>query len=311
MIKLENVVKNYGDIKALQDISFEIKSGEIVGLLGPNGAGKSTTMKILTGFIIPDEGEVTIEGKAVKDNLVFAKSLIGYMPENNPLYKEMIVEEAINLSMDLHNVPHKDRKKKVKSVVKSTGIQDVFYRPISELSKGYKQRVGIAQVLVHDPKILILDEPTEGLDPNQRTEIRNLIKSLGKDRTVVISTHVMQEVEAMCNRILIINKGKVILDDSKESITNKRFNTNEVIFAVKNDTAKITQNDLKDLKVKSIAEINDNKKVAKFRISAENLEVLFKDISELVKKNNWIIYELSTKQLNLEDLFRELTKTEK
>lgn len=311
MIKLENVIKNYGDNKALQGVSFEIKKGEIVGLLGPNGAGKSTTMKILTGFIIPDDGEVSIQDKSVKDNLVFAKGLIGYMPENNPLYKEMIVEEAINLSMDLHNVLPEKRKSRIRAVVKATGIQDVYYRPISELSKGYKQRVGIAQVLVHDPKILILDEPTEGLDPNQRSEIRNLIKSLGKDRTVIISTHVMQEVEAMCNRILIINKGKVILDDSKEAITNKRYNSNDVIFAVKSKSAKITTNDLFSLKLKSITEINDSKDVAKFRLAVENLEELFQDINELVKKNNWVIYELSTKQQNLEDLFRELTQSKK
>jgi len=310
MIKLQNVTKKYGENVALDGISLEINSGEVVGLLGPNGAGKSTTMKIITGYLIPDSGDVTMENKSVQDNMVFAKNQIGYMPENNPLYKEMIVEEALNLAMDLHKVPKKERKSRIKYAVNATGIQSVFYRPISELSKGYKQRVGLAQVLVHNPKILILDEPTEGLDPNQRNEIRSLIKNLGKDRTVVVSTHVMQEVEAMCNRIIIINKGKVVLDDSKESITTKRFNSNEIVLALKSatkDGRKINQNDLEGLKVKSIMEINDDKNIAKFRLSSTNLDELFKDINEMVKKNNWIIYELSTKQQNLEDLFRELT----
>ncbi len=308
MIKLENITKKYGDLTALDGVSFEIDKGEVVGLLGPNGAGKSTTMKVISGFLIPDSGKISIEKKEVKDNMVFAKKLIGYMPENNPLYKEMIVEEAIKLALDLHSIPKSEHKKKIDYVVKATGIQDVFYRPISELSKGYKQRVGIAQVLVHDPEIMILDEPTEGLDPNQRNEIRNLIKELGKDRTVVISTHVMQEVEAMCNRIIIINKGKIVLDDTKDAITKKRFNTNEVYLALKSSGKKVKQNDLKSLKFNSIAEINDDRKTAKFRITSENLDKLIKDINDISKKNDWMIYELSVRQQNLEDLFRELTQ---
>lgn len=233
MIKLSKITKKYGKINAVDNLSLEIKNSEIVALLGPNGAGKSTTMKLISGYLMPDLGKVEIDGLDLKDNLIESQRKIGYMPENNPLYKEMLVRDAIQFSMELHGVKKSLWKERIDYVVKSTGIQNVYYRPISQLSKGYKQRVGLAQVLVHDPKILILDEPTEGLDPNQRLEIRNLIKSLGKERTVLISTHVMQEVEAMCTRVVIINRGKVVYDESIEKTTQalaKRKLTLEELF---------------------------------------------------------------------------------
>ena len=195
MIELKNVTKEFDGKIAVDNISLKINKGEILGFLGPNGAGKTTTMRVITGFLVPDKGEVLIEGENMYNNPVKYKSLIGYMPENNPLYKDMLVKDSLNFIMDLHKIEKSKRKEKLDEVVKSTGIQSVYYKPISELSKGYKQRVGIAQVLIQDPEILILDEPTEGLDPNQRVEIRDLIKRMGKERTVIISTHVMQEVE--------------------------------------------------------------------------------------------------------------------
>ncbi len=233
MIKLSKITKTYGKVNAVDNLSLEIETSEIVALLGPNGAGKSTTMKIISGFLVADEGKVEIDNKDLKDNLIESQRIIGYMPENNPLYKEMLVRDAIQFSLELHGVKRSLWKERIDYVVQSTGIENVYYRPISQLSKGYKQRVGLDQVLVHDPKILILDEPTEGLDPNQRLEIRNLIKSLGKERTVLISTHVMQEVEAMCTRVVIINKGKVVYDESIEKTSRdliKRKITLEELF---------------------------------------------------------------------------------
>lgn len=218
MIKIDQIVKTYGDIVAVDHISTEIKTGEVVGLIGPNGAGKSTTMKIITGFLTPDSGEVLIDNISVNENPIYTKSIIGYMPENNPLYKDSQVKDIIKLSLKLHNIPKAQWEDSIDYAVNSTGIGEVYYRDVNTLSKGYKQRVGLAQVLVHNPKILILDEPTEGLDPNQRFEIRNLIKTLGKDKTIIVSTHVMQEVEAMCSRVILINRGRIVIDEGAEKL---------------------------------------------------------------------------------------------
>ena len=227
MIKIEHLVKNYGSNCAVDDISLHIKKGEIVGFLGPNGAGKSTTMNILTGYLSSTEGTVEVAGVNVLDDALGAKKHIGYLPEQPPLYLDMTVEEYLNFVFDLKNCKL-NRKKHLAEVCETVKIKDVYKRLIKNLSKGYRQRVGIAQAIIGNPEIIIFDEPTVGLDPKQIIEIRNLLRSLGKDHTVILSTHILQEVQAVCDRIIIINKGKIVADEQTENITravnsNRRF----------------------------------------------------------------------------------------
>lgn len=216
-VKVENLTKLYGENKAVDDISFNINSGEVVGFLGPNGAGKSTTMKIITGCIASDSGEVLINGVNIKDDMTALKKTIGYLPENNPLYLNMYVKEYLEYSAQMY-LPKSEVKKAVDEAVEAVGLGEHQFKKIGELSKGYKQRTGIARAMVHNPSILILDEPTTGLDPNQIVEIRNLIKELGKEKTVILSTHIMQEAEAVCDRAIIINKGKIVADDTLKNL---------------------------------------------------------------------------------------------
>lgn len=216
-VRVENLTKLYGENKAVDNISFNINSGEVVGFLGPNGAGKSTTMKIITGCIASDSGEVFINGVNIKDDMNALKKTIGYLPENNPLYLNMYVKEYLEYSAQMY-LQKSEVKKAVEAAVEAVGLGEHQFKKIGELSKGYKQRTGIARAMVHNPSILILDEPTTGLDPNQIVEIRNLIKELGKEKTVILSTHIMQEAEAVCDRAVIINKGKIVADDTLKNL---------------------------------------------------------------------------------------------
>jgi ABC-2 type transport system ATP-binding protein len=212
MIRVQNVSKAFGSVQAVSGLSFDVDQGEIVGLLGPNGAGKSTTMRMMTGYLSPDSGDVLLDDVSVVTNPIMVQQQIGYLPENNPLYPDMLVSDLLSYSAQLKNISPETKEEAIDFAVKSVSIEDVYYRPIRELSKGYKQRVGLSVALLHKPKILILDEPSEGLDPNQRTEIRSLITSLAKHHTIIMSTHVMQEVEAVCNRMVIISNGTLVAD---------------------------------------------------------------------------------------------------
>ena len=227
-LSLKNVSKQYKNQKAVDNISFELKSGEIVGFLGPNGAGKSTTMKIITCFIPPTNGTISVCGLDVSNDHLMVKKKVGYLPENNPLYYDMYVREFLNFVASLHKV--KNKKDRVNEMIELVGLQKEEHKKIGTLSKGYKQRVGLAQAMIHDPDVLILDEPTTGLDPNQIVEIRDLIKNFGKNKTVLLSTHIMQEVESMCDRVIIINEGKIVADDSVESIKkgNNKANLEDI-----------------------------------------------------------------------------------
>ena len=227
-LSLKNVSKQYKNQKAVDNISFELKSGEIVGFLGPNGAGKSTTMKIITCFIPPTNGTISVCGLDVSNDHLMVKKKVGYLPENNPLYYDMYVREFLNFVASLHKVKYK--KDRVNEMIELVGLQKEEHKKIGTLSKGYKQRVGLAQAMIHDPDVLILDEPTTGLDPNQIVEIRDLIKNFGKNKTVLLSTHIMQEVESMCDRVIIINEGKIVADDSVEAIKkgNNKANLEDI-----------------------------------------------------------------------------------
>ena len=214
LLALDGVSKEFHDITAVDRVSFDVDRGEVVGFLGPNGAGKSTTMRIITQYYDPDEGEIRLDGVALGDDPVAAKRRIGYLAENNPLYTDMLVFDYLVFIARLRDMTGRDATRAIDDAVGSTGIEDVYYRPIGELSKGFRQRVGLAQAILHRPDLLVLDEPTEGLDPGQRLEIRRLIGNLGKDRTVLLSTHVLSEVRDTCSRLLIINKGRIAADGS-------------------------------------------------------------------------------------------------
>ncbi len=306
MIKAENISKTFGFVKAVDDLSFEIKQGEIVGFLGPNGAGKTTTMRILTGFLSPDKGSVTVNDISMEKDPTGAQKYIGYLPENNPLYQDMQVSELLAIAADLNNIPKNKRRDALDFVVSSVKIESVFYRPISELSKGYKQRVGIAAALIHQPKIIIMDEPTEGLDPNQRTEIRSLIGKLAKNHTIVISTHVMQEASAMCNRLLIINKGKLVADGTTAELSQaaRKEHSLQIEIEGKNvESAIKTIDSLKDISIES----DTNNRISA-TLTANRSNVLQPEISRLAQKNNWIVWKLIEKEYGLEDIFQQLTK---
>ncbi|HLB51603.1 hypothetical protein A3F07_01735 [candidate division WWE3 bacterium RIFCSPHIGHO2_12_FULL_38_15] len=306
MLKVENITKSFGNLKAVDGVSFEAKDGEVVGLLGPNGAGKTTTMRVITGFISPDEGNVEIDNISLKNNPIHVQSKIGYLPENNPLYKEMLVSEMLEFSADMRNLTKSQRKDAVDFSVNASNIKEVYYKPINELSKGYKQRVGLAVALLHKPKTLVLDEPTEGLDPNQRSEIRALIKNLSKDRTIIISTHVMQEVEAICDRALIINKGKMVADSSVKDLNKLVKGKSSINVDIEGS------NVISSLRAISGIETINVWSEAQSRYSARivlNEDVKIQpEISRIARENSWVIWKLVEENMMLEDVFRELTK---
>jgi ABC-2 type transport system ATP-binding protein len=307
MIKTTHLTKKFGDYTAVDDLNIEIHTGEIVGLLGPNGAGKTTTMRMLAGYLIPDQGKVEVNNLSFEEAEFEIKNKIGYMPENNPIYKEMLVKELLELTLRLNHIDKKDWKERIDYALQATDITDKYYRPIEELSKGYRQRVGIAQALINKPNILILDEPTEGLDPNQRAEIRNLVKEVGEKKTVIISTHVMQEVEAMCNRIIIINEGKTIADGSLNDIKAMVKGERIINIEVRGDNLKSQFEKLNF--VTSVKESKNAKKsniVLKLNNETEE-EKIFSEISRVLLKSNAIIYKLEKSERKLEDIFYELT----
>lgn len=305
MIKIEHLVKSFGDVKAVNNISTDIKSGEIVGLLGPNGAGKTTTLRLITGFLAPDSGKVVVNGIDMAENSTEAQKHIGYLPENNPLYKDMLVADFLNFSADLKQIPETKRRSSLEFAVNAVSIGNVFYKPIRELSKGYKQRVGFAAALLHKPKIIILDEPTEGLDPNQRTEIRDLIKTLSKNHTIVMSTHVLQEAAAVCNRILIINRGELVADGAPDELARKDHPNRKIHLEIEGHHIKEKMTEIKGLLDSSFVQMQGGK--FKIELIAEQTVKLQPIISELARKHDWIIWNMSEEEAKLEQIFQELT----
>ena len=298
-IKVSNLSKNYGTQKAVNNISFSIGKGEIVGFLGPNGAGKSTTMKIITGYISGDSGQIEVCGELVDINSLSTKMKIGYLPEANPLYFDMYVREYLEFIAGIHQIPFS--KEKIEDTIKIVGLTIEANKKIGELSKGYKQRVGLAAALIHDPEVLILDEPTSGLDPNQIVEIREVIKKLGKDKTVLFSSHILQEVQAICDRVIIINKGIIVADDSLSNLKNIRGGAHTVLVAFKENISIDTL-----LKLKEV--INVEKGEANiYKIYTHQPESVRRQIVELSLKNNLNIVSLQSESNSLEEIFRNLT----
>lgn len=307
MIEVKHVTKKYGKAVAVEDISFSIKEGEIVGLLGPNGAGKSTTMNMLTGFIEQTEGDIIIDGYDMLKKPKKAKKEIGYMPEGVPLYTDLTVREFVQYMAEIKQVDKKTRKEKINQIIEKTGLKEVEKKLIKNLSRGYKQRVSMAGALVGTPKILILDEPTVGLDPKQITEIRNLIKELGKTHTVILSSHILSEVSQICNKVIIINKGKIVAIDTPENLENKVSNNNCVYVTVEDPENKV--NNMKD-KIKDIKKlelITENEDGTKqYMIEAQGDIDLRKTIFSEFAKENITIFELKKADSTLEDAFMKL-----
>jgi len=306
MINLQNVRKSFGSLKAVDDITFSINEGEIVGFLGPNGAGKTTTMRLMTGFYTPDSGIVEIFGNSLLNNPIAAQKGIGYLPENNPLYKDMLVSEQLSFSADLKNLSGQAREEAINFAVRSVSIEDVYYRPIRELSKGYKQRVGIAQALLHKPRILIMDEPSEGLDPNQRTEIRSLIKTLSKGHTILMSTHVMQEVEAVCDRLLIINKGRIVADGTPKELLKKTGSARQILVEIEGKKIEETLHSLDGVTDVSAKKLKDGRIHA--MITVGKTAKIQPELSAKAAKLGWIIWKLQEEEKQLEDVFHALTE---
>ncbi|MGC9375437.1 MAG: gliding motility-associated ABC transporter ATP-binding subunit GldA, partial [Bacteroidales bacterium] len=300
-IQVKDLTKIYGTQKAIDQISFEIKTGEIVGFVGPNGAGKSTTMKILTGFIPPTSGQAQINHLDIIENSLEIRKHIGYLPENNPLYLDMYVKEYLEFVSGIYKLG-KQTKSRIEQIIEQTGLAIERKKKIGALSKGYRQRVGLAQALIHDPDILILDEPTSGLDPNQIIEIRNLISDVGKEKTVLLSTHIMQEVEAICDRIIIISKGKIVADDSIESIyshSKDQYITIVVEFDQEADQKQLEQIE----RVNKVAKI-DNKN---WLIQSSSNEDIRQNIFNFAVKSNLAVLSMQKKEKSLEEVFQELT----
>ena len=307
MIEVKNVTKKYGNVLAVEDISFSIKDGEIVGLLGPNGAGKTTTMNILSGYIEQTSGEVTIEGYDNLKKSKKARKQIGYMPEGVPLYTDLTVKEFVTYMAELKQVDKKVRKERVENVIEKTGLTDVQNKLTRNLSRGYKQRVSMAGALVGDSKVLILDEPTVGLDPKQITEIRSLIKELGKTHTVILSSHILSEVSQICNKVIIINKGKIIAIDTPTNLENKVSDNNCIYVTVEDNENKMKDIQEKIKEIKNVELIEENEdKTKRYLIKAENDVDLRKKIFSEFAKENITIFEMKKADTTLEDAFMKL-----
>ncbi|SFQ28406.1 gliding motility-associated ABC transporter ATP-binding subunit GldA [Parafilimonas terrae] len=297
-IEVKNLLKQYGEQKAVNNVSFSVGKGEIVGFLGPNGAGKSTTMKMITGYLQPDDGNIKVCGADVSKDVMNAKKKIGYLPESNPLYYDMYVKEYLQFIAGVHEIQH--AKEKIQNVIELTGLSIESKKRTGQLSKGYKQRVGLAAALLHDPEVLILDEPTSGLDPNQIIEIRNVIKEQGRNKTVLFSSHILQEVQAICDRVIIINKGQLVADSSVEALKqNVQSNSIAVSFSTK-----INKAQLESLPgAKQVVAVNDQS----FKISTSDTNELRRQLLEFAVAEQLDITSLQTEGNNLEDIFRSLT----
>lgn len=304
-LKIESLSKSFGNQKAVDNISFEVRSGEIVGFLGPNGAGKTTTMKMLTQYISPDHGTIWYGSSSSRDAIELRRS-IGYLPEHNPLYEDMPMLDYLAFCAALQGVPQGEIQNNIRNMVKKCGLDVEKHKKIGELSKGFRQRVGLAQAIIHNPKILILDEPTTGLDPNQIVEIRELIKQLGREKTVILSTHILPEVEATCDRLLIINKGKIVADGTVSNLRKQSENRQILHVRIEgpnqNGIFEILKN---EPGVSMVDLINRNEN--KFEIQSHDTEPLNRKIFHLCVKKGWELLEMIPFETKLEDIFRDLT----
>jgi ABC-2 type transport system ATP-binding protein len=305
LLVLDGVSKRFGGIAAVDQVSFQVDRGQVVGFLGPNGAGKSTTMRMITQFIEPDAGAIRLDGVPLDEAGRDAKRRIGYLPENNPLYAEMLVSEYLDFVGRLRELDGPSRQRAIDDAVAATGLEPVFHRPIGELSKGFRQRVGLAAAILHRPDLLILDEPTEGLDPNQRVEIRRLIGELGRERTVLLSTHVLPELQFTCSRLLIINKGRIVADGPIDDLVARAKGASRVAVEAAGTGVAARLAALSGVEEVEAHEAPDGR--TRVMVTAATPDDLRPRIFELAKAEEWTLFELHQEAGSLEDLFRELT----
>jgi len=306
MLEVKNISKSFGTTKAVSNLSFSIEKGEVVGLLGPNGAGKTTTMRVLANFYEPDEGEVLIDGVTIQANPLRAKKHIGYLPENNPLYPDVPVDEYLRFVGLAHGISRDKIDKALEKAIELTSLESVVFKPIAELSKGYRQRTGLAAAILHEPDVLILDEPTEGLDPNQRLEIRELLHRLGKQHTVLLSTHVLSEVQHTCDRLLIINEGHLAAQGSVTELLSGDANRQRVLLEVEGQNVRRGIETLDSVRIVAYTTAHGRKRLTVESSHKEDLRpVLFR----LSKDHNWTLWELNRERRGLEDIFTQFTKS--
>ncbi len=304
-ISVQNLTKEYGQQKAVDDISFEVKTGEILGFLGPNGAGKSTTMKIITCFLKPTNGHVSLDGYSIEDDSQQVRRRIGYLPENNPLYLDMSIIDYLNYTAQLQKIEPDRIDDRIMEMIDVCGLDKEKHKNIGELSKGYRQRVGLAQALIHDPDVLILDEPTTGLDPNQIVEIRSLIKKIGHEKTVMLSSHILKEVELTCDRILIINKGKLVANGTTEELSRRASGSNRLLLQIQGENS-APGDAINQLPTVAAVQPADRESGIWQIDSTAGMDAR-EDIFRLCVEKNWVILQMTPLQTSLEDIFRELT----
>ena len=312
MIEAQNLTKDFGVIRAVDGVSFQLEKGEILGFLGPNGAGKSTTMKMLTGFLAPSTGEAFVGGYSILENPERVKNLIGYLPETSASYPEMNVTEFLTFIAEVRGFRGAVLVSKVEDVIIRCFLESVRYQPIDTLSKGFRQRVGFAQAIIHDPPVLVLDEPTDGLDPNQKHEVRNLIRAMGQDKAIILSTHILEEVDAVCSRVMIISEGKVVADGTPQEIRSKSELYNVVEVGIPQVDPELAMDKIRQLSVvesvERVAVVGDS--VQKFRIFPKKKENIVSPLSDMVRKEGWAIEALHQNEGRLDEVFRTLTSRE-
>ena len=304
-IQVQGVHKRFGSTTAVDDLTFDVHKGEVVGFLGPNGSGKTTTMRMLTSFYTPDSGAIHIAGLDTQEHDIATRRSIGYLPENNPLYGDLLVREHLAFVADLRGMSTAEKNENMERTVEETGLAEVYNRPIGQLSKGYRQRVGLAQAILHHPPILVMDEPTEGLDPNQRMTMRELIRSLGKERTVLVSTHIMQEVEVTCERVLVISRGQLVADSPVQDLLKHTQGRRSVYIEVEGNEVESALQKLANVESVERREPVDGRK--RYNVSVSGDEDIRPEVFQLAKRRDWVLWELHEESARLEDVFHSLT----
>lgn len=309
MIQVENLTKYYNQLCAVDQINFDIQKGEILGLLGPNGAGKTTTLRMLTGYLQPSSGSINIKGLSIDKHVLEIKKLLGYLPESAPLYHDMLVFDYLKYVAAIREIDSAQRLPRIRQLADLCGINEVMSQPIGELSKGYKQRVGLAHAMMNDPEVLIFDEPTSGLDPNQIVEIRKIIKEIGKEKTIILSTHILSEAEATCDRIVIINQGQIVADGSTENLKQSLSSKNMMHLCLQNADFKTVEANLSALDgVESVTKIRETDSELDVGVTCQSAGDLRPDVYRQIKETDWILLDFHQETQTLENIFRELTK---
>jgi len=309
MIHVENLTKYYNDLCAVDQISFDISKGEIMGLLGPNGAGKTTTLQILTGFLRPTAGSIRVKDFSIDEDSLQIKKLLGYLPESAPLYHDMLVYDYLDYVANIRRIDSSKKISRIRHLADLCGIREVMHKTINELSKGFKQRVGLAHAMMDDPEILVLDEPTSGLDPNQIIEIRDIIKQIGKEKTVILSTHILSEAEATCDRIVIINKGKIVANDTTETLKQSAGGNNLISISLQNTEFESVKQQFTSISgILDIVQVSNNNGILNLKLTCMSSADIRGDIYKKVRQTDWILLEMHQETQTLENIFRELTR---